>query len=168
MTKIIRRQTRLPTSNYEMFSTVADGQTSLEINVLQGEREFVRDNKSLGSYCLNGIPPAPCGVPQIEVEFVIDENGILSVEAIDGGSGEKLDITVTGASTLPRDEVESMVMEAERFAGEDNEKNQAGSVIYDRQKKLSELREKIEASRMKMRDKHGELKETLLAIDSDI
>ncbi|KAK9070975.1 hypothetical protein SSX86_009543 [Deinandra increscens subsp. villosa] len=105
MTKIIPRNTTLPTSKSEVFSTAADGQTSVEINVLQGEREFVRDNKSLGSFRLDGIPPAPRGVPQIEVKFDIDANGILSVTAIDKGTGKKQDITITGASTLPNDEV---------------------------------------------------------------
>jgi len=105
MTKIIPRNTTLPTSKSEVFSTAADGQTSVEINVLQGEREFVRDNKSLGSFRLDGIPPAPRGVPQIEVKFDIDANGILSVTAVDKGTGKKQDITITGASTLPKDEV---------------------------------------------------------------
>ncbi|PHT41555.1 hypothetical protein CQW23_20409, partial [Capsicum baccatum] len=122
MTKIIPRNTTLPTSKSEVFSTAADGQTSVEINVLQGEREFVRDNKSLGSFRLDGIPPAPRGVPQIEVKFDIDANGILSVTAVDKGTGKKQDITITGASTLPGDEVERMVKEAERFAQEDKEK----------------------------------------------
>lgn len=105
MTKIIPRNTTLPTSKSEVFSTAADGQTSVEINVLQGEREFVKDNKSLGSFRLDGIPPAPRGVPQIEVKFDIDANGILSVTAVDKGTGKKQDITITGASTLPKDEV---------------------------------------------------------------
>ncbi|GKA84120.1 stromal 70 kDa heat shock-related protein, chloroplastic [Tanacetum coccineum] len=105
MTKIIPRNTTLPSSKSEVFSTAADGQTSVEINVLQGEQEFVRDNKSLGSFRLDGIPPAPRGVPQIEVKFDIDANGILSVTASDKGTGKKQDITITGASTLPSDEV---------------------------------------------------------------
>ncbi|KAG9439580.1 hypothetical protein H6P81_019745 [Aristolochia fimbriata] len=104
MTKIIPRNTTLPTSKSEVFSTAADGHTSVEINVLQGVREFVRDNKSLGSFRLDGIPPAPRGVPQIEVKFDIDANGILSVSAMDKGTGKKQDITSTGASTLPSDE----------------------------------------------------------------
>ncbi|QHO05843.1 Stromal 70 kDa heat shock-related protein [Arachis hypogaea] len=126
--------------------TAADGQTSVEINVLQGEREFVRDNKSLGSFRLDGIPPAPRGVPQIEVKFDIDANGILSVTAIDKGTGKKQDITITGASTLPNDEVDRMVKEAEKFAKEDKEKrdaidtkNQADSVVYQTEKQLKEL-----------------------------
>uniref|UniRef100_A0A803KZX1 Uncharacterized protein n=1 Tax=Chenopodium quinoa TaxID=63459 RepID=A0A803KZX1_CHEQI len=153
MTKIIPRNTTLPTSKSEVFSTAADGQTSVEINVLQGEREFVRDNKSLGSFRLDGIPPAPRGVPQIEVKFDIDANGILSVTAVDKGTGKKQDITITGASTLPKDEVEKMVQEAEKFAQEDKEKrdaidtkNQADSVVYQTEKQLKELGEKIPAA----------------------
>ena len=88
-----------------MFSNAADGQTHVEMNVYHGEREFVRDNKYLGSFCLDGIPPAPRGVPQIEVKFDIDANGILSVTAVDKGTGKKQDITITGASTLLSDEV---------------------------------------------------------------
>merc|ERR1712164_193622 len=100
MTKLIPRNTTLPTSKSETFSTAADGQTSVEINVLQGEREFVKDNKSLGTFRLDGIPPAPRGVPQIEVTFDIDANGILSVTAKDKGSGKEQSISITGASTL--------------------------------------------------------------------
>ncbi|XP_074279583.1 stromal 70 kDa heat shock-related protein, chloroplastic-like [Silene latifolia] len=150
MTKIIPRNTTLPTSKSEVFSTAADGQPSVEINVLQGEREFVRDNKSLGSFRLDGIPPAPRGVPQIEVKFDIDANGILSVTAVDKGTGKKQNITITGASTLPQDEVDRMVQEAERFAKEDQEKreaidtkNQADSVVYQTEKQLKELGDKV-------------------------
>ncbi|KAL0560534.1 hypothetical protein IC582_000939 [Cucumis melo] len=153
MTKIIPRNTTLPTSKSEVFSTAADGQTSVEINVCQGEREFVRDNKSLGRFLLDGIPPAPRGVPQIEVKFDIDANGILSVTAIDKGTGKKQDITITGASTLPSDEVDRMVKEAEKFAKEDKEKrdaidtkNQADSVVYQTEKQLKELGDKIPTS----------------------
>lgn len=109
MTKIIPRNTTLPTSKSEVFSTAADGQTSVEINVLQGEREFVKDNKSIGRFRLDGIPPAPRGVPQIDVKFDIDANGILSVTATDKGTGKKQDITITGASTLPKDEVSDLL-----------------------------------------------------------
>lgn len=100
MTKLIVRNTTLPTSKSETFSTAADGQTSVEINVLQGEREFARDNKSLGNFRLDGIPPAPRGVPQIEVKFDIDANGILSVSATDKGSGKKQDIKITGEQSM--------------------------------------------------------------------
>lgn len=169
MTKIIPRNTTLPTSKSEVFSTAADGQTSVEINVLQGEREFVRDNKSLGSFRLDGIPPAPRGVPQIEVKFDIDANGILSVTAVDKGTGKKQDITITGASTLPSDEVERMVSEAERFAKEDKEKrdaidtkNQADSVVYQTEKQLKELGDKVPAEvKQKVEAKLGELKDAI-------
>ncbi|XP_057251789.1 stromal 70 kDa heat shock-related protein, chloroplastic-like [Beta vulgaris subsp. vulgaris] len=169
MTKIIPRNTTLPTSKSEVFSTAADGQTSVEINVLQGEREFVRDNKSLGSFRLDGIPPSPRGVPQIEVKFDIDANGILSVTAVDKGTGKKQDITITGASTLPTDEVEKMVQEAERFAKEDKEKreaidtkNQADSVVYQTEKQLKELGEKIPAAiKEKVEAKLKDLKDAI-------
>ncbi|GER47272.1 heat shock protein 70 [Striga asiatica] len=169
MTKIIPRNTTLPTSKSEVFSTAADGQTSVEINVLQGEREFVRDNKSLGSFRLDGIPPAPRGVPQIEVKFDIDANGILSVTAIDKGTGKKQDITITGASTLPSDEVERMVSEAEKFAKEDKEKrdaidtkNQADSVVYQTEKQVKELGDKVPAAvKEKVEAKLAELKDAI-------
>eukprot|EP00270_Netrium_digitus_P001842 TRINITY_DN1204_c0_g2_i2.p1 TRINITY_DN1204_c0_g2~~TRINITY_DN1204_c0_g2_i2.p1 ORF type:complete len:627 (-),score=246.24 TRINITY_DN1204_c0_g2_i2:165-1991(-) len=169
MTKIIPRNTTLPTSKSEVFSTAADGQTSVEINVLQGEREFVRDNKSLGSFRLDGIPPAPRGVPQIEVKFDIDANGILSVAAVDKGTGKKQDITITGASTLPKDEVERMVSEADRFASEDKEKreavdvkNQADSMIYQSEKQLKELGDKVPADiKGKVEVKVAKLKEVV-------
>ncbi|ONM32482.1 Heat shock 70 kDa protein 6 chloroplastic [Zea mays] len=169
MTKIIPRNTTLPTSKSEVFSTAADGQTSVEINVLQGEREFVRDNKSVGSFRLDGIPPAPRGVPQIEVKFDIDANGILSVAAIDKGTGKKQDITITGASTLPKDEVERMVEEADKFAKEDKEKrdaidtkNQADSVVYQTEKQLKELGDKVPAPvKEKVDVKLQELKEAI-------
>jgi len=102
MTKLIPRNTTVPSSKSETFSTAADGQTSVEICVLQGEREFVRDNKTLGNFRLDGIPPAPRGIPQIEVRFDFDANGILSVSATDKGSGKKADIKITGASTLAK------------------------------------------------------------------
>lgn len=169
MTKIIPRNTTLPTSKSEVFSTAADGQTSVEINVLQGEREFVKDNKSLGSFRLDGIPPAPRGVPQIEVKFDIDANGILSVTAIDKGTGKKQDITITGASTLPKDEVDRMVKDAERYAEEDKEKreaidtkNQAESVVYQTEKQLKELGDKVPADvKEKVESKLTALKDSI-------
>ncbi|KAL6755372.1 heat shock protein 70B [Haematococcus lacustris] len=152
MTRLIPRNTTLPTSKSEVFSTAADGQTSVEINVLQGEREFARDNKSLGTFRLDGIPPAARGVPQVEVKFDIDANGILSVTATDKGTGKKQDIKITGASTLGKDDVERMVKEAEKFAGEDKKrreavdtKNQAESLVYQTEKQLKEFDEKLPA-----------------------
>mmetsp|Transcript_3865 Transcript_3865/g.11180 ORF Transcript_3865/g.11180 Transcript_3865/m.11180 type:complete len:707 (-) Transcript_3865:616-2736(-) len=150
MTKLIPRNTTLPTSKSETFSTAADGQTSVEINVLQGEREFVKDNKSLGNFRLDGIPTAPRGVPQIEVKFDIDANGILSVSATDKGSGRQTDIKITGASTLASDEVDKMVAEAEKFSEEDKKKreeidvrNTADSLVYQTEKQLKEFEGKI-------------------------
>ncbi|MCD9561365.1 heat shock [Datura stramonium] len=145
------------------------GGTSVEINVLQGEREFVRDNKSLGSFRLDGIPPAPRGVPQIEVKFDIDANGILSVTAVDKCTGKKQDITITGASTLPGDEVERMVKEAESTPPRKTKrrdaidtKNQADSVVYQTEKQLKELGEKVPAPvKEKVEAKLGELKEAI-------
>merc|ERR1712224_985814 len=150
MTKLIPRNTTLPTSKSEVFSTAADGQTSVEINVCQGEREFVKDNKQVGNFKLDGIPPAPRGVPQIEVKFDIDANGILSVTATDKGSGKKADIKITGASTLAKEDVDRMVQEAEMFADDDKKKreaidtkNQAESMVYSTRKQLSEFSDKL-------------------------
>jgi molecular chaperone DnaK len=152
MTKIIPRNTTIPTKKSEVFSTAADGQTNVEIHVLQGEREMANDNKSLGTFRLDGIPPAPRGVPQIEVTFDIDANGILNVRAADKGTGKEQSISITGASTLPQDEVERMVKEAEANASADQErrekidvKNQADSLAYQTEKQLSELGDKISA-----------------------
>ena len=173
MTKIIPRNTTLPTTKSETFSTAADAQTSVEINILQGEREFVRDNKSLGSFRLEGIPPALRGVPQIEVRFDIDANGILSVSAADKGTGRKQDIKITGASTLPKDEVERMVRDAERFAAEDRERrervdvrNEGESMVYHSEKQLKELGEKVSVEvKEKVEEKIRELKSALGASD---
>jgi len=136
-TRIIARNTTIPTKKSEVFSTAVDNQPNVEIHVLQGEREFARDNKSLGTFRLDGILPAPRGVPQIEVTFDIDANGILSVTAKDKGSGKEQSITITGASTLPNDEVERLVRESEQNASADKEKrekvdlkNQAESLCY--------------------------------------
>merc|ERR1712224_1127696 len=170
-TKLIPRNTT-PTSKSETFSTASDGQTSVEINVLQGEREFVRDNKSLGNFRLDGIPPAPIGVPQIEVRFDIDANGILSVTATDKGSSKKADIKITGASTLAKEDVERMVQEAQRFAAEDQKlretidiKNQADSMVYQTRKQLSEFDDKLSPElKKKITNKVEEL-ETLIKTD---
>jgi molecular chaperone DnaK len=152
MTKIIPRNTTIPTKKSEVFSTAADGQTNVEIHVLQGEREMATDNKSLGTFRLDGIPPAPRGVPQIEVTFDIDANGILNVRAKDKGTGKEQSISITGASTLPSDEVERMVKEAEANANVDKErreridlKNQADSLAYQAEKQISELGDKVPA-----------------------
>ena len=150
MTKLIPRNTTIPASKSEVFSTAADGQTSVEIVVLQGEREFVKDNKSLGNFRLDGIPPAPRGVPQVEVKFDIDANGILSVTATDKGSGKKADIKITGASTLSDDDVNKMVNDAEKFAEEDKKrreavdtKNSGDSMLYQVRKQVEEFKDKL-------------------------
>merc|ERR1719327_1644685 len=150
MTKLISRNTTVPTSKSETFSTASDGQTSVEINVLQGERDFVKDNKSLGNFRLDGIPPAPRGVPKIEVRFDIDANCILSVTATDKGTAKKADIKITGASTLATEDVERMVKEAEKFAEDDKKKreaidtkNLADSLVYQTRKQLTEFDEKL-------------------------
>jgi len=149
-TRIIARNTTIPTKKSEVFSTAVDNQPNVEIHVLQGEREFARDNKSLGTFRLDGILPAPRGVPQIEVTFDIDANGILSVTAKDKGSGKEQSITITGASTLPNDEVERLVRESEQSAAADKDKrekvdlkNQADSLCYQSEKQVEELKEKI-------------------------
>ena len=149
-TRIIPRNTTIPTKKSEVFSTAVDNQPNVEIHVLQGEREFAKDNKSLGTFRLDGILPAPRGVPQIEVTFDIDANGILSVNAKDKGTGKEQSITITGASTLPSDEVERMVKESEKNASEDKArrekidlKNQSESLCYQSEKQLKELGDKV-------------------------
>jgi molecular chaperone DnaK len=149
-TRIIPRNTTIPTKKSEVFSTAVDNQPNVEIHVLQGEREFAKDNKSLGTFRLDGILPAPRGVPQIEVTFDIDANGILSVTAKDKGTGKQQSITITGASTLPSNEVERMVKESEKNATEDKEKrekielkNQSDSLCYQSEKQIKELNDKI-------------------------
>ena len=167
MTKMISRNTTVPTKKAETYSTAVDGQTNVEIHVLQGEREMASDNKSLGTFRLDGIPPAPRGVPQIEVTFDIDANGILSVNAKDKGSGKEQSISITGASTLSDNEVEKMVKDAEMNASTDKEKrekidikNQAETLVYQAEKQISELGDKVdEAAKAKVEDKRVKLKE---------
>jgi len=172
MTKLIPRNTTLPTSKAETFSTAADNQSSVEINVLQGEREFVKDNKSVGNFRLDGIPPAPRGTPQIEVKFDIDANGILSVSATDKGTGKQQDIKISGASTLSSDEVDRMVKDAESNADEDKKRrdavdtrNQADSLCYQTEKQLKEFGEKVPAeTKTKVEEKVAALRQ---AVDSE-
>jgi len=151
MTKIIARNTTIPTKKSEVFSTAVDNQTNVEIHVLQGEREMSQDNKSLGNFRLDGIPLAPRGVPQVEVTFDIDVNGILSVTAKDKGTGKEQSITIQGASTLDDKEVEEMINNAEQYANQDKEKrekidfkNQADSLCYQSEKQLTDLGEKLD------------------------
>jgi len=167
MTKMISRNTTVPTKKAETYSTAVDGQTNVEIHVLQGEREMASDNKSLGTFRLDGIPPAPRGVPQIEVTFDIDANGILSVTAKDKGSGKEQSISITGASTLSDNEVDKMVKDAEANASADKDKreridvkNQAETLVYQTEKQLGELGDKVDAdAKAKVEEKRIRLKE---------
>jgi molecular chaperone DnaK len=173
MTKIIPRNTTIPTKKFETFSTAVDGQSNVEIQILQGEREMSRDNKSLGTFRLDGIPSAPRGVPQIEVTLDIDANGILNVTAKDKGTGKEQSISITGASTLDKTEVERMVREAENNASTDKEnrdkidrKNQADSLTYQAEKQLQELGEKVPAAdKTKLEGLIKELKEAVAKED---
>jgi molecular chaperone DnaK len=175
MTKMINRNTTVPTKKTETYSTAVDGQTNVEIHVLQGEREMASDNKSLGTFRLDGIPPSPRGVPQIEVTFDIDANGILSVTAKDKGSGKEQTISITGASTLSDNEVEKMVKDAESNAVVDKEKreridlkNQSETMVYQAEKQLSELGDKISADdKSKVEGFASQLKEAISKEDYD-
>jgi molecular chaperone DnaK len=150
MTKLIERNTTIPTKKTEVFSTAADNQTSVEVHVLQGEREMARDNRTLGRFHLVGIPPAPRGVPQVEVTFDIDANGILNVSAQDKATGKTQNITITASSGLSKDEVEKMVTEAQSHSEEDKRRrelvdlrNQTDTLAYSLEKLLKDNREKV-------------------------
>jgi molecular chaperone DnaK len=153
MTVLIPRNTTIPTSKTETFSTASDNQPAVTINVLQGEREFARDNRLLGTFNLEGIPPAPRGVPQIEVQFNIDVNGILNVSAKDRGTGKESKITVQNSGGLSKEDIEKMKRDAEAHAEEDKKrrevidfKNQGESLAYSTEKALKDYGEKVDAS----------------------
>ncbi|MHB1461652.1 MAG: molecular chaperone DnaK [Armatimonadota bacterium] len=153
MTRLIDRNTTIPTKKSETFSTAADGQTEVEINVLQGERSMATDNKSLGRFHLTGIPPAQRGVPQVEVTFDIDANGILKVTAKDKGTNREQNITITGSSNLDRSDIDNMVKDAQSTADEDKKrrdlaeaKNQADSLVYQTEKLIKDLGDKVPAA----------------------
>jgi molecular chaperone DnaK len=152
-TKLIDRNTTIPTKKSQVFTTAEDGQTSVDISIFQGEREMARDNKSLGQFRLEGIPAAPRGVPQVEVAFNIDANGIVNVSAKDLGTGKEQAITITASTNLNKDEVDRMVREAEAMAAEDARKkeeaevrNRASSLIYSTEKSLKEIGDKLDAA----------------------
>jgi molecular chaperone DnaK len=152
MTKLIDKNTTIPTSKKEVFSTAADSQTSVEIHVMQGEREFARDNRTLGRFQLAGLAPAPRGMPQIEVTFDIDANGILNVSAKDLGTGKEQSIKIQSSSGLSKDEVQKMTRDAEAHAEEDKKrrevvdlKNQADQLVYSTEKTLKEYGDKVDA-----------------------
>ena len=152
-TRLIERNTTIPTKKSQIFSTAADNQSAVDINVLQGERQFAKDNKSLGQFRLDGIPPARRGVPQIEVTFDIDANGIVNVSAKDLGTGKEQHITITAGSNMSDDEIEKAVQEAAQFEAEDKKRkegidarNEADSLVFQTQKALDEVGDKVDAS----------------------
>ena len=173
MTPLISRNTTIPTRKSEVFTTAADGQTQVEIHVLQGERQMARDNRTLGRFILDGLPPAPRGVPKIEVTFDIDANGILDVKAKDTATGREQSIKITGTSTLAKDDVEKMVKEAERYAEEDKRRrevaetrNRGDSLAYQTERMLREVGDKISADeRQKVEAKLKDLKDALSGED---
>jgi molecular chaperone DnaK len=175
MTRLIERNTTIPTSKKEIFSTAADSQTTVDIHVLQGEREFARDNRTLGRFQLTELPPAPRGVPQIEVAFDIDANGILNVSAKDLGTGKQQSIEIKSSSGLSDEEVEKMTKEAESHAEEDKKKrevvdlkNQADQLIYSTEKTLKEHGDKVSAeTRGNIENAVNNLKEAIKGEDAD-
>jgi molecular chaperone DnaK len=175
MTRLIERNTTIPTRKTETFTTAADSQTSVEVHVLQGERQMARDNRTLGKFHLVGIPPAPRGVPQVEVTFDIDANGILNVSAKDTATGKQQAITITASSGLTKDDIDKMVREAESNAEEDKKrrqeievKNQADSLAYSIERQLGEHGEKIPAEdKAAIEEAIKEVREALKADDTD-
>ncbi len=174
MTKIIDRNTTIPTKKSQIFSTAADNQTQVEINVLQGEREFARDNKQLGLFALTGIAPAMRGIPQIEVTFDIDANGIVNVSAKDLGTGKEQKITISNSTSMSKEDIDKAVKEAEQFAAEDKKrreavdaKNEAENIVYQAEKLVSESGDKIpEADKNAINTKVAVLKEAISKDDA--
>ena len=175
-TKIIERNTTNPTKKSQIFSTAADGQTSVEIHVLQGEREFAKDNKSMGMFRLDGIPPAPRGVPQIEVTFDIDANGIVHVSAKDLGTGKEQQITITSSTNMSKEDIDKAAREAEAFAAEDKKareavdiRNNADQMVFQTEKTLKEIGDKVSAAEKNdVEAKVNDLKEALKGDDIEL
>jgi molecular chaperone DnaK len=174
-TKIIERNTTIPTKKSQVFSTAADNQTQVEINVLQGEREFAKDNKQLGLFKLDGIAPAPRGVPQIEVTFDIDANGIVHVSAKDLGTGKEQNITITSSTNMSKDDIDKAVKDAEAFAAEDKKRkeevdtrNNAEQMAFQMEKTLGEMGDKISAEeKSDIEAKIAAVREALKGTDTD-
>ena len=172
-TKIIERNTTIPTKKSQVFSTAADNQTSVEIHILQGEREFAKDNKSLGMFRLDGIPPAMRGVPQIEVTFDIDANGIVHVSAKDLGTGKEQQITITSSTNMSKEDIEKAVKDAEKFEAEDKKRreetdlrNNADQMVYQSEKTISDMGDKLDANdKTELQQKIDALKEALKGTD---
>ena len=174
-TKVIDRNTTIPTKKSQIFSTAADGQTSVEVHVLQGEREFAKDNKTLGVFHLDGIAPAPRGIPQIEVSFDIDANGIVNVSAKDLGTGKEQSITITSSTNMSKDDIDKAVKEAEQYAAEDKKRreeadlrNNADQLVYTTEKTLSDFGDKLsDAEKTDLTGAVDALKEALKGTDMD-
>lgn len=172
-TKVIERNSTIPTKKSQIFSTAADGQTSVEVHVLQGEREFAKDNKTLGVFHLDGIAPAPRGIPQIEVTFDIDANGIVNVSATDKGTGKEQHITITSSTNMSKDDIDKAVKEAEQYAAEDKKRredvdirNNADQMVYQCEKTLTDMGDKIdESEKAAVQAKIDETKEALKGDD---
>jgi molecular chaperone DnaK len=176
MTKLIDRNTTIPTRRSEVFTTADDGQTEVDVKVFQGEREMTYGNKLLGNFQLVGIPPAPRGVPQIEVTFDIDANGIVNVSARDRGTGKEQSMTITGGTALPKDDIDRMVREAEQYAEEDRRrreaaetKNRADQLVYQTEKSLKDYGDRIsDSDRQTVEKALADLKEKLAGDDVDV
>lgn len=172
-TRMIERNTTIPTKHSQVFSTFSDNQPSVDINILQGEREFAKDNKSIGNFRLDGIAPAPRGVPQIEVTFDIDANGIVNVSAVDKGTGKEQHISITASTNMSKEDIDKAVKEAEAFAAEDKKRkedvdarNEADSMVYNIEKSMGEFGDKVtEDDKAKVQPKLDALKEALKGTD---
>jgi len=174
-TPLIKRNTTIPTAAQQVFSTAADNQTAVDIHVVQGEREFARDNKTLGKFRLDGIAPAPRGIPQIEVKFDIDANGIVNVSAKDLGTGKEQHITITSGSNMSQEDIDKAVREAQQFEAEDKKKkegvdtkNEADSIVFQTEKALKEVGDKVsESDRAAVQADIDALKNALAVLPAD-